>query len=249
MLTAAFILGFAGSFHCIAMCAPITLALSPGNGGSTRYYLGRMVYNVGRISIYALLGMALGAVKEVFGAMIFDIHRYQEALSISIGVGIAIFLLIPSGQRATILAMPLFARALGRLRGRMGGLLRTSHLGGQFSLGLLNGLLPCGFVYMGLAMAALSGTIAEAGASMLAFGLGTFPAMIGVAVVARLSGGNVRFTSSIRRMMPIGAALVSLLFILRGLALGIPYISPKLNAQPAGIEQGCHTVNTFPLKP
>lgn len=240
MLYAAFILGFAGSFHCIAMCAPITLALSAEGRTNTRYLAGRFVYNMGRILTYTVLGLALGASKDLLGAMLFDIHRFQEALSITIGVGMLAVVLAPQQLRARVLAMPLLARALGRLRGRIGGVMRSSRMGGQFALGLLNGLLPCGFVYMGLAMAAVAGSTQDAAITMLFFGLGTLPAMVGVAVFARLVGAPVRFGSAMRRFVPIGASLVAVLFILRGLSLGIPYVSPKLSAQPAGVEQGCH---------
>lgn len=240
MLYAAFILGFAGSFHCIAMCAPITLALSAQGVAQGRYLASRLVYNVGRILTYTALGLALGASKDVLGAMLFDIHRFQEVLSITIGVGMLAVILAPNRFRAKIIALPLLARALGRLRGRIGGVMRSSRLGGQFALGLLNGLLPCGFVYMGLAMAAVAGSTQDTAATMFFFGLGTFPAMLGVAVFARLVGAPVRFGSAMRRFVPIGASLVAVLFILRGLSLGIPYVSPKLSAQPAGTEQGCH---------
>ncbi|MCU0425848.1 MAG: sulfite exporter TauE/SafE family protein [Candidatus Kapabacteria bacterium] len=240
MLEAAFILGFAGSFHCVAMCAPITLVLSAHSGANWRYYTGRFTYNLGRIATYTLLGAALGLVKEVFDSMLFNIHGVQEALSIGIGVSILAVLLVPNPKRAQILALPMLQRALGGLRGRIGAVMRESRFGGQFLLGLLNGLLPCGFVYMGLALAALSGSTTDAAWTMAAFGAGTLPAMFGVAVLARLAEGRFRLTSNVRRFAPFGAALVAVLFIMRGLALGIPYISPKLSAQPAGIEQGCH---------
>ena len=242
MLEAAFILGFAGSFHCVAMCAPITLALSAHTGANWRYYTGRFAYNLGRITTYIALGAALGLVKELFGAMLFNIHGVQEALSIGIGVSILAVLLIPKERRTQFLSLPILQRQVGRLRGRMGAVLRESRLGGQMVLGLLNGLLPCGFVYMGLALAVLSGSTADAAWTMAAFGAGTFPAMFGVAVLARLAESRFRLTSNMKRFAPFGAALVAVLFIMRGLALGIPYISPKLTAQPAGIEQGCHTV-------
>jgi uncharacterized protein len=239
MLIAALILGFAGSLHCVAMCAPITLALSMQGKTRGNFIVGKLLYNTGRILTYTALGAALGASKELLGTMLFDIHGVQEVLSISLGVGIFVVVLIPQHIRTKIFGMPVFVRVLGRLRGRIGGFMRSSRMSGQFALGLLNGLLPCGFVYMGLAMAALSGSTGDAALTMLSFGLGTFPAMFGIAMLARIAGVQMRFTSSLRRYAPFGAALVAVLFLIRGLALGIPYLSPKLSAQPAGTEQGC----------
>jgi uncharacterized protein len=242
MLTAAFLLGFAGSFHCLAMCAPLTLALSTVKTARGRYLVGKMFYNGGRIFTYTLLGAALGASKELFGVMMFDVHGAQEWLSISLGCGILAATLLPRRVQAKVFGMPVVMRLLGKLRQQMGSVMRSSRLGGQFAFGLLNGLLPCGFVYMGLAMAALSGSTGNAAATMLVFGLGTIPAMFGAAILVRFGRMHQRFTSVLHRLAPFAAVLVAVMFIVRGLGLGIPYISPKLAAHPAGVEVGCGVV-------
>lgn len=239
MLTAAFILGFAGSFHCVAMCGALTLALNQKSLNTASFLAGKVVYNLGRTFTYSVLGLLLGASKLVFGAMLFDIHGAQEWLSISIGAGMLVSVFLPKSLQGKISATPVIARFLGKLRKQMGDLLSSRTMNAQFLLGMVNGLLPCGFVYMALAVAALSGTLQEATLSMTLFGLGTIPAMLGVAVVARFSGNSFRIFSQTHRFVPVATAAIAVLFILRGLSLGIPYLSPKLSAQPAGVERGC----------
>jgi sulfite exporter TauE/SafE len=222
------------------MCGALTLALPVRRGNTSSFLAGKIVYNLGRTFTYSLLGLLLGASKLMFGAMLFDIHTVQELLSISIGVGMLMSVVIPKTLRTGISTTPLMMRLLGKLRSELGRFLTAQSLNGQFCFGMVNGLLPCGFVYMALALAALSATLQEATFSMMLFGLGTIPAMLGVAVVMRFSGKRVQISSSIRRYMPVVVVLLGVLFIVRGLSLGIPYLSPALTAQPAGLEAGCH---------
>jgi sulfite exporter TauE/SafE len=242
MLTAAFLLGFAGSFHCLLMCAPLTLAGAMAGEVRVSYLVEKLLYNGGRIFTYTMLGAALGASKELFGAMVFDVHGAQEWLSITLGCGILAATLLPKHLQAKVFGIPVIMRLLGKLRKQISSLMRSSRLGCQCAFGLLNGLLPCGFVYMGLAMAALSGSTTNAAATMCAFGLGTIPAMFGAALLMRFGRMHQRFASGLHRLAPLAAALVAVLFIVRGLALGIPYLSPKLAAHPAGVEAGCGVI-------
>ncbi len=240
MLTAAFILGFAGSFHCVAMCGALTLALNQKSLNTASFLAGKAVYNLGRTFIYSVLGLLLGASKLVFGAMLFDIHGAQEWLSISIGAAMLVSVLLPKSLQGKISATPVIARFLGKLRKQMGALLSLKNMNAQFLLGMVNGLLPCGFVYMALAVAALSGTVQDATLSMMLFGLGTIPAMLGVSVLARFSSNSFRIFSHTNYLVPVVTAAIAVLCILRGLSLGIPYLSPELSVKPAGIEAGCH---------
>ncbi len=224
----------------MAMCGALTLALNPKSMNTSSFLAGKVVYNIGRTFTYSVLGLLLGASKLVFGAMLFDIHGMQEWLSVSIGAGLLVSVIVPKTIQSKISATPIIARFLGKIRKQMGALLSSRTMNGQFLLGMVNGLLPCGFVYMALAVAALSGTVQEAALSMTFFGLGTIPAMLGVAVLARVSGNSFRVFSRTNRFAPVLTAIIAVLFILRGLSLGIPYISPELSAKPAGIEAGCH---------
>lgn len=244
-LYAAFILGFAGSFHCVAMCGALTLAVASSRGGRIGTYLtGKTLYNLGRTFTYTVLGLLLGASKLLFGAMLFDIHHAQEWLSISIGASMLLAVVLPRIFTKKVSVIPIIARFVRNIQApvqtKMGKMLHSQNFGGQFLLGMMNGLLPCGFVYVALAMAALQPTLPLAGLSMTMFGLGTIPAMLGVVIFARVSGQKFRFVSRFQRFAPAATALLAVLFILRGLSLGIPYISPQLSAAPAGLEKGCH---------
>jgi sulfite exporter TauE/SafE len=262
MLYAAFILGLLGSLHCVVMCGPITLVLSNSTIRLARYLVGRALYNGGRILTYTALGAGLGLSKDVFGTMLFDIHGAQEVMSLAIGsamlaglVGSLLVQFSASKVRAHSLATAWF-RASGHLvlflRRQMGAWLRSTSYGGQMILGVVNGFLPCGFVYMALALASLSGSTLEAATSMAVFGLGTVPAMFLTAVIGRVLQSHclpqwVQLTmwsscvrALLRRAAPIAVGVIAVLFIVRGLALDIPYLSPKLNPKVAGVERGCH---------
>jgi hypothetical protein len=96
--------------------------------------------------------------------------------------------------------------------------------------GVLNGLLPCGFVYAALATALTAGDLVESMTFMAAFGAGTGPAMLGVSLVGRVASAAWR--ARLQRLVPYGLAFVGLLLIVRGLGLG-SMISPLLRPPSA----------------
>lgn len=211
----AFVTGLVGSLHCLGMCGPLVLGLH-GSGGGTG---GRVAYHVARAGAYALLGALLGAVGEGLA-----LAGWQRGLSI--GAGLLILLL---AARAGWLE-----RAQGWLsgvaaRGLAPGLRRARQRGGwsgQALAGFLNGWLPCGMVYVALAASTATGSAAAGAGFMALFGLGTLPAMLGVSLGGRFLGQRLR-----GRLQPVlrGWMLVlGLLLVLRGVDLGIPYLSPQL---------------------
>jgi sulfite exporter TauE/SafE len=114
---------------------------------------------------------------------------------------------------------------LQRVTAPMGTLYKRGGALAMLAIGLLNGLLPCGFVYAALGTAVTAGSPAPSMAFMAAFGMGTGPAMLGVSLLGRLASTTWR--ARLQRFAPIGLAVVGLLLILRGLALG-GMISPPL---------------------
>ena len=104
-----------------------------------------------------------------------------------------------------------------------------------YILGFLNGLLPCGLVYIALGTAALSGSMQGSALVMLGFGLGTAPALIALVLFKQ----KLKAHWSFKRWVPLVVGLTSVLMVLRGLDLGIPYISPKLNVSSGSIENCC----------
>jgi uncharacterized protein len=216
-LWTAFLLGLVGSLHCAGMCGPIALAIPSGAGSRSRFFQGRLAYNFGRIATYCLLGCLFGLVGESFALM-----GWQRWLSLLAGLLMLGTLLISSRLSfAGRLAKPITVVKILLAR-----LLRQFTLTATFSLGLLNGFLPCGLVYAACAGAMATNDFFSGVIYMAAFGFGTIPMMLGIG----LAGKKLQFTLRLRlqRLIPVTVILMSLLLILRGLALGIPHLSPDL---------------------
>ena len=233
-ILAGFAFGFVGSLHCIGMCGPIVLALPAGNQGMLRYTLGRLLYNLGRVLTYTVMGAVIGLV----GAGL-SLRLLQQDLSIIAGASIVVVFFV--GQIAR-LSLP-FPRSLGsmllKLQGAIASLLRESALPSLFFLGILNGLLPCGFVYLAITAAAVSADVVQGMLFMAGFGLGTVPAMVGFSFFPRLVSPGLR--SRISRILPAFTLIVGVLLIVRGLNLGIPFISPRLGGSaPSSIMHDHH---------
>ena len=226
-LWTAFLLGFVGSAHCAGMCGPLALAL-PDGGVRPTFIAGRVLYNFGRITIYALMGAAFGLLGQGFA-----LAGLQRWVSLVIGAAILIGLIV-SPRFANVVPV---VRFVGWLKSALGGLLRRRALPSLFGIGLLNGLLPCGLVYVACAGATTTGTVLTGAQYMIAFGFGTVPMMLAIS----LAGTKLQFALRFRvqRLIPVSLALVGLLLLLRGMALGIPYVSPKLPAAPAATSR-CH---------
>jgi uncharacterized protein len=218
-LWTAWMLGLVGSLHCAGMCGPLALALPAPSTQAVSYVLGRLVYNAGRVITYALMGVVFGLLGRTLA-----LAGIQQWVSLALGIALLVGLLA-----APRLAMsgPV-ARAVGRLKQLMGVYLRTRTLGALGALGLLNGLLPCGLVYVACAGAAATGEVVGGLLYMGAFGLGTVPMMLAISLSGKLVHATLRHW--LARAVPVSVALVAVLLIVRGLGLGIPYLSPNLGA-------------------
>lgn len=222
MLAAAFVLGVAGSAHCIGMCGPIALAVpSPSPRWSARL-LSTLILNSGRIFTYALLGLAFGA----FGAGI-RLAGLQQGLSIVAGAVLLVSVVVP-GAIERWMPHGRLSMMIGRFRGVLARNLRRTSPEALFFSGALNGLLPCGLVYAAAIGSTASGSLTSGVAFMVLFGLGTWPALVAI----RMGGGllGTGFRPMLRKVSPILVSAVAILMILRGLELGIPYVSPSAMA-------------------
>lgn len=227
-------IGFTGSLHCILMCAPLFIMMNQKSGSGKKFIAYRGMYNMGRITTYCFMGLILGASQQLF-----SIHQYQETLSITFGGILLATVVAPRRYRIFAMEQSKIMVVLSWLRKTMLPLLGGNRWEKHFILGVLNGFLPCGFVYMGLGYAALSGSMWNAAETMMYFGFGTLPAMLGVALCSQFFQPLLRWNAAFRRLLPVAVVLIALLCITRGLSLDIPYLSPELHAQPGGIEQGC----------
>jgi len=219
MLWTAFILGLAGSLHCAGMCGPLAIALPHPGRGMAGFVAGRLFYQAGRLVTY----MGLGAVFGLMGRSL-ALAGIQQWVSIGAGV------LILSGlvaSRWAAAAAPL-NRWVTRVKGWLAWWLQRRSLGSLAVLGLINGLLPCGLVYAACAGAVATGGMGSGLLYMGLFGLGTVPMMLGLSLGGQVIPMGLRLR--LQRLIPVSLGLVGVLLVLRGMALGIPYLSPDVAA-------------------
>ena len=219
----AFILGLLGSLHCAAMCGPLMLALPGLPGGAGRFVAGRLIYQLGRVTTYCLLGIMAGMVGK--SILLAGLQRW---LSLALGVAILAGFLV---SKKVGLSAPVVRLVTG-LKSAMSAQLHRRTMASLTLLGMLNGLLPCGLVYVALAGAVARGTLAGGVIYMAVFGLGTLPMMLTMSLSGRLFPVSLRL--KLRGAIPVGVCVLATLLILRGMALGIPYVSPDLTASTPG---------------
>ena len=227
LLFTGFLFGLFGSVHCIGMCGPIAVALPGSREFMNSYVSGRLLYNIGRTITYTLMGAILGLLGLGVG-----LAGYQQLLSVLTGAGIILGTLI-TWNRAWIPTGSLFTDLAGWFERLMRPLMRTNSSLGMLFIGVLNGFLPCGLVYVALAAALAMGSIFGGMSYMALFGLGTLPVMF----MMTMSPGFLsrQWHHRLQKAIPWLAVLVGILLILRGLSLGIPMVSPEL-----GGNGSCH---------
>ncbi|UOQ51138.1 sulfite exporter TauE/SafE family protein [Hymenobacter cellulosivorans] len=214
------------------MCGAIALAL-PGrpDAASARYVGGRLLYNLGRVTTYSVLGAAAGLVGQSLRLV-----GLQQSLSIASGLLILLLVGLPQRYAQALSAGQGLSRPLAWVKNHLTRLFQQHSWRALYLTGLLNGLLPCGLVYLALAGALSAPGVLGAAAYMACFGLGTLPLMLGLSLTSRLV--PLQWRTRMRQAVPYVASLLAVLFIVRGLGLGIPYLSPQLpaaapKAQPA----------------
>jgi uncharacterized protein len=230
-----FILGLVGSIHCIGMCGPIVLALPVKDDSQLKLIMGRILYNLGRVITYSIMGALFG----LFGSRLI-LFGLQQNLSIILGIIILIFVLTPGKIKIKLYDLSLVKKLLSNLKSQFSILDSSRTIFSLFVIGLLNGLLPCGFVYIGIAGAVSTGNWLHGTLYMMLFGLGTFPIMFAASLMGKIINQNIR--KRINKLIPVLASLLAIIFILRGMNLGIPYISPKFVQNTPKMEQldCCH---------
>jgi len=219
-------LGFAGSFHCIGMCGPIALALPVHREAPLKRLLLILTYNFGRVATYSCMGILAGLVGATF-----VLAGYQRFLSVITGIIMLLTAVLwLSGQSFTSLNP-----AFNAIRKQISFLFNSSRKRSLFAIGLLNGLLPCGLVYIALGTAVASGNIISGAFIMCLFGMGTLPIMLALPYLGSFI--TLRARNRMRKAIPIFIASLGIMLIVRGLNLGIPYVSPAINENQ---DVSCH---------
>ena len=220
-------IGFFGSLHCLGMCGPIALVCPSAFPGSAGRFISALFYNGGRVVTYSLLGVIMGSIGKGFA-----LFRWQQGLSIAMGVIIVLFVLVP-GLKGIGFFNKISFSFTNQIKIKMSALLKKTSVPGLFSIGLVNGLLPCGLVYLALAGSLdMSGAL-EGAYFMAFFGLGTVPMMAGIHLMGNSLRGEWRH--KLTKVIPVFVFVMGVLFILRGLGLGIPYISPSTDPHTGDI--------------
>ncbi|SEO87780.1 hypothetical protein SAMN05444671_1153 [Flavobacterium sp. CF108] len=220
MLFSAFILGLISSLHCVGMCGPIAMMLPVDHKNEAKKVTQIITYHLGRLTAYSTIGLIFG----LMGRGLF-LAGMQQRMSIFIGIAMILIALIPEKIFAKYnFSKPVY-KVISNLKSSLGSQFKKKSYKSLFTIGLLNGFLPCGMVYV-----ALFGAIAMQSAGfgvlyMLLYGLGTIPLMTVVVYVNSFL--KLPFRNKIQKAIPYVAVIIGVLFILRGLGLGIPYLSPS----------------------
>ena len=227
--TSAFLLGFAGSAHCVGMCGPLQLALPLGGKRDGGRIWRLSTYHLGRLSVYVLLGIFAGMLG--LGASLLGWQPYVSlAAAIMLGLyGFASALSLAPELPAFLSA---FSGTIRRIHLWLLPLWKAQHPAAPLALGAANGLLPCGMVYLAMTAAcSLPGLRASAG-FMLLFGMGTLPLLLLTGALGNLSAMGMR--PLFNRARPILSLVAAAMLLFRGLGhstsnVAHSFASPKVH--------------------
>jgi len=223
-------MGLTGSLHCVGMCGPIMMFLPFYHFTGARRVFAIGLYHFARISVYALMAFTIYSFREAFNPQL------QQAISIGLGsilliAGIVSFFPLRRKWQLILPWTDIVKKQLGRFMG-------DTSLPSIAVSGMLNGMLPCGLVYMALSATLALHSPAGAVLFMYFFGIGTLPALISIVIfknrIAFFKNGYYK------RFTPIIIFSFGCVFLLRGLNLGIPYLSPKVQVANGQIHSCCH---------
>lgn len=224
----ALLMGVTGSLHCAGMCGPIVWVMPFQMLSRQRKWIGILLYHLGRISVYALLGLVLFSFKSVFNP------HWQQYISLALGSLLLLAGVMEFLSHGSLRVNLPFA---GLVKEGLTCIISNPSLGSLFLSGGLNGLLPCGLVYMALSMAVTAPTAGQSMMLMYMFGLGTMPMLVGLTILkAKL--GFMR-NAQIRRFVPVLVFCFGCILIARGMNLGIPYLSPKVEVENHEVKVNC----------
>lgn len=233
MWISALIFGLLGSFHCVGMCGPIAFLLPVDRENELRKFFQIFLYHLGRISAYAIIGLLFGLLGKSF-----SLFGLQQQLSILVGILMILAMVIPYKKFSKYNGSKPVFNIISRVKSRLGKQLKQKSANTFFTIGFLNGFLPCGLVYMAVFAAIASANALQGSLYMALFGVGTIPLMTTAIYFGNFISINVR--TKIRKMVPAFVIIIGLLFILRGMGLGIPYLSPAEIQPEITATNSCH---------
>lgn len=233
MLYTALLLGIISSLHCVGMCGPIAMMLPVDRTNPSRKALQILVYHLGRLTAYGLLGLVFGLLGRGF-----YLAGMQQHLSITVGVLMIVVAVVPEKVLARYnFSKPVY-KVIAAIKSHLGQQFKRKSVDALFTIGLLNGLLPCGMVYAALFGALAMPNLMSSMSYMFLYGLGTVPLLSAVVYTSQWISIPVR--QRIQKLIPVVAVCIGLLFIVRGLGLGIPYVSPSTMHLYVQAQANCH---------
>ena len=180
-LAVAFLGGLAGSLHCVGMCGGFPLALA--RAGAPRPWLRQWLYNAGRLNTLVFIGALSGGLGAAFVAS-GPVAGFERLLAIVAGSLMILVGLEGLGLLGRVSAR--FASLVQATVGRwLSGVIAAPSPAAPLALGVLNAFLPCHLIYAFAASAAATASVGRGMLVMLAFGLGTFPAMLSLGLSRR----------------------------------------------------------------
>jgi len=233
MLASAFILGLLGSFHCVGMCGPIAFMLPVDRSNSFKKISQIAIYHFGRLLAYSIIGLVFGLIgKSLY------IFGFQQQLSIAIGILMILAVIVPQKTLNKYnISKPIY-RVISKIKSALGKALQKKTIDTFLTIGFLNGFLPCGLVYVALFAAIALGNALDGSFYMAVFGLGTIPLMTTAIYFSHFLKGKAR--QRIQNAIPVFIVIIGALFIIRGLGLGIPYLSPSPIHELVSNKIDCH---------
>jgi sulfite exporter TauE/SafE len=233
MLYSAFIFGLISSLHCIGMCGPIAMMLLVDRSNPAKKVIQILLYHLGRLFAYASLGLVFGILGRGF-----FMAGMQQQLSIIVGILMIIIAIVPEKIFMKYnFSKPVY-QAISKVKSSLGSQFKRKSPDALFTIGLLNGFLPCGLVYAALFGAIAMQNITLSVTYMVLYGLGTIPMMSAVVYISNVLSLPIR--SKLQKMIPVVAVFIGVLFIIRGLGLGIPYLSPSTMSLFVEANATCH---------
>ena len=233
MLYSAFIFGLISSFHCIGMCGPIAMMLPVGRSNEVKKITQIITYHIGKLTAYGTLGLIFGLLGRSF-----YLAGMQQQLSIIVGILMILVAVIPERIFAKYnFSKPIY-RVITKVKSSLGQQFPPKSYKSLFTIGLLNGFLPCGMVYVAIFGAIAMQSVSLGVLYMLLFGIGTIPMLTAVIYISNVL--SFSFRGTLQKIIPVVAVVIGMLFIIRGLGLDIPYLSPSNMSLFVQSEANCH---------
>lgn len=219
----AFIMGLLSSMHCVGMCGSIigtlTLSLSPEVRNNKKRLLPFVFnYNFGRVTSYTLAGALLGVIQTTMVMTMDETTGYRvlQILSAMVMASAGLYIAGWFPRFAYIEKIGLHFWRMIEPYGRR--LIPVKTYSQAYLFGMVWGWLPCSLVYTALALASTAGGISQSALTMLFFGLGTMPAVMGVGIMT----GILTKLSGLQRFRQV----IGLLMIALALLAALPDLNP-----------------------